>query len=62
MDKTVLKRKLLGQFLPRLGRIGLKEVAILPLTAFYPWRLFCHNHSPVFVLPYCYNFASDAVV
>ena len=23
MDKTVLKRKLLGQFLPRLGRIGL---------------------------------------
>ena len=23
MDKTVLKRKLLGQFLPRSGRIGL---------------------------------------
>ena len=26
MDKTVLKRKLLGQLLPRLGRIGLKEL------------------------------------
>ena len=24
MDKTVLKRKLLGQFLPRLGRIELR--------------------------------------
>ena len=27
MDKTVLKRKLLGQLLPRLGRIGLRALA-----------------------------------
>ena len=25
MDKAVFKKKLLGQFLPRLGRIGLRE-------------------------------------
>ena len=26
-----------------------KEMAILLLTAFYPWRLFCHNHSCAFI-------------
>ena len=30
MDKIVLKRKLLGQFLPRLGRIGLKQCIKIP--------------------------------
>ena len=27
-------------------------VAISPLTAIYPWSLFCRNHSRVFILPY----------
>ena len=27
------------------------ELGILPLITFYPWRLFCHNHLCVFILP-----------
>ena len=34
-----------------------KAVAILLLLAFYPWRLFCRNHSRVFILPYLLHFS-----
>ena len=29
-----------------------KAVAILQSMAFYPWGLFCRNHSCVFMLPH----------
>ena len=34
MDKTALKRKLLGQLLPRLGRIGSNEAFSIPIFSY----------------------------
>ena len=33
-----------------------KEVTILPSMAFYSWRLFCHHHTCVLILPHLLQF------